>query len=220
MLLILILAISPVLAILMFVYYEDKYEKEPLLMLINAFFLGFLAVIISIVIYKIFPENFFTKNANINRALLINFLIGIIEETSKFLIFILFIWKNKNFNEKFDGIIYSVFISLGFASLENLKYILIAEDPYYTAILRGLTSVPAHGIFGVSMGFFIGKAKFDRKSFIILAILIPIILHFLYDLLIDISMNVWIPISLYLIFFSLLSFLMIKKHSEDSLFKP
>ncbi|MDF2591571.1 MAG: peptidase [Clostridia bacterium] len=181
--LLLISAVAPSIALLYYFYTRDKYEKEPGQMLLKAFALGCLAVI---------PVVFFELRLNIFDMAEINYLkagytafvvAGLVEEGFKFFIFWFFMWKNKNFNETYDGIVYCVFISLGFATTENIGYVLLTG--YHTAFIRSITAVPAHALFGVIMGYYLGKARFaDEKAktkYLMLASLVPIVLHGIYD---------------------------------------
>ena len=107
---------------------------------------------------------------------------GLVEESFKFLAFLLIVWRNRNFNEKFDGIVYAVFIALGFAGIENIIY--VAQGGVQVALTRAITAVPAHALFGVMMGYHMGLARFfprERVKNITLAILLPIAAHGFYD---------------------------------------
>ena len=109
---------------------------------------------------------------------------GLTEEGMKFLAFYFFFWNNRNFNEKFDGIVYSVFISLGFAAIENLLYVFTGG--YEVGIIRAITAVPAHALFGIVMGYYFGLAKFNDRMkpvFLLFAFLLPFLFHGLYDFL-------------------------------------
>jgi RsiW-degrading membrane proteinase PrsW (M82 family) len=70
------------------------------------------------------------------------------------------LYNNKNFNEPFDGIVYAVIVSMGFATIENIIYVF--QYGFATGILRLFTAVPAHAAFGILMGYFLGKAKFTH----------------------------------------------------------
>jgi protease PrsW len=176
------IALAPVLIIAGYVYARDKYEKEPLKLLLKALVLG---GIISIPV--IFVESLFARLISglpkDMHALGTAFLVaGFTEEVFKFLVLFLLIWKNRNFNEKFDGIVYAVFISLGFAAVENIIYVVNYGDT--TGYTRALISVPAHALFGVTMGYYFGLAKFYpllRKSFMIRSFLYPFLLHGIFD---------------------------------------
>ena len=84
---------------------------------------------------------------------------GFTEELMKYLAFYFFFWQERNFNEKFDGIIYAVYISLGFAAVENILYVF--SGGMGVGFVRAFTAVPAHALFGISMGYYFGLARFD-----------------------------------------------------------
>ncbi|HWQ29944.1 MAG TPA: PrsW family glutamic-type intramembrane protease, partial [Negativicutes bacterium] len=141
-----------------------------------------------IVIPVLFVEHslnvFNTMDASILSAGYTSFVVaGLVEEGFKFLFFFLFIWRNRDFDEMFDGIVYAVFISLGFATVENLAYVL--STGMSTAVVRSFTAVPAHALFAVAMGYYLGIAKFAgpryRQKYIWLGFISPVILHGIYD---------------------------------------
>lgn len=177
------IAILPVAGLLIFIYFQDKYQKEPIKSLLKAFFGGWLAVVMDIVLvttiefsiglFPILPDTVFYDS----------FLTAAIpEELCKFLIFMIFIWRDKNFDEYFDGIVYATFISLGFACVENIEYVFMYG--FGAGVSRALFAVPGHFLFGVLMGYFLSLAKFTpekRKKYIFLGLLFAIIAHGLYD---------------------------------------
>jgi len=178
------IALAPTVIILFYIYIRDKYEKEPIKLLFTGVLFG---IIITAPI--VFVENFINKfepeNNIVANAFFTSFITAsLVEEAFKYLILFFLIWKNKNFNEKFDGIVYAVFISLGFAGIENIFYVL---NPIIggtkTAISRAIFSVPGHALFGVNMGYYFSNAKFSnlKKKYLIFAFLIPFILHGFYD---------------------------------------
>ena len=115
--------------------------------------------------------------------------VGFIEEFSKWFFVKNITWNNKEFNHIYDAIVYSVFVSLGFATLENIMYVFTGD--IWTAILRAILSVPGHVFFGVFMGYHYGLAKQAsinnnkelEKKHMILSVLIPTILHGTFDFL-------------------------------------
>lgn len=177
-----ILALAPVILIAIFIYYRDKYEKEPLRFLIKSLVAGMLITIPIILVEKglSFLLPYLPKNL---RAFYTAFIVAAVtEEVFKYTAFYLLIWKNKNFNEKFDGIVYAVYISLGFAAVENIGYVLQFGEA--TGYIRALASVPAHALFGVTMGYYFGLAKFylgQKKLFLLRAIMYPVIIHGVFD---------------------------------------
>jgi RsiW-degrading membrane proteinase PrsW (M82 family) len=106
------------------------------------------------------------------------------EEFFKFAVIIWFCIKNSAFDEPMDGVVYGVVASLGFATLENVLYVI--EGSYSVAITRAILSVPAHMLFGVSMGYYLSLSKFGgtqriRNRYMALSLIVPILLHGAYD---------------------------------------
>ncbi|RDY24099.1 protease PrsW [Romboutsia maritimum] len=182
-----ILALSPIIACIMWIYLKDKYEKEPLMVLAKFFVLGIFISIISIKVESILMK-FNTLNSDYY-ILYTSFVVAALtEEGLKAIVFIPNILKEKNFNEKLDGIIYSIFFSLGFATVENIIYILFEnyEQVLEVGIVRGLISIPGHIMFAITMGYYISKYKFGKnkikkREYMILAILVPILFHGIFD---------------------------------------
>lgn len=106
-----------------------------------------------------------------------------VEEAVKFLFLFLLIWGNRNFNEPLDGIVYGVFLSLGFAWVENIIYVTHPVlGGFETALTRAVLSVPGHGLFGVQMGYYLALGKFqNRKSCLLWAFFAPYLAHGLYN---------------------------------------
>ncbi|MCB8994821.1 MAG: PrsW family intramembrane metalloprotease [Bacteroidales bacterium] len=219
---ILFLSLAPVFVILFYVYFRDKYEKEPFQLLFKALLVGCL-----IVIPVFFTERFFELlNPGIGAmgdAFYTSFIVaGVTEEVFKFAGLYFLIWRNPEFNEKFDGIVYAVFVSLGFAAVENILY--VAEGGSVTAIVRALTAVPAHALFGIRMGYYFGIAHMYeelRKPFLIKALMVPIVLHGIYDFLIlsknSLLLLIFLP---YLVWLFFAGFKEMKVTSDSSIFKP
>lgn len=186
------LAILPSVIIGYLIYSSDKREKEPLIELIKALFFGVLSAVLAISFGYILGTNKIeaTELSTLEGAFLYAFFgVALVEELCKWGCTAILLRKNKNYNYLFDGIVYSVFVSLGFATIENIIYTLAGGIS--TALIRGVLTVPAHAFFGVFMGYYISFAKFERikenkrKSyfFLGLSILIPITLHGLFDFL-------------------------------------
>jgi len=104
------------------------------------------------------------------------------EETFKFAVLFWYARRHSAFDEPMDGLVYGVAASLGFATLENVLY--VAHGGLAVAILRAVTSLPAHATFGAIMGYYIGQAHFTparRRGLLAKAVVIPVLLHGLYD---------------------------------------
>ena len=184
------LAIIPVIVILVFIYVRDKKEKEPMGLLIGLFFAGMGTVISAIILEGIgeaIMDLIFSRNSPVKTFFLCMIVIGPAEELGKYTVLKLITWKNKNFNYSYDAIVYAVFVSLGFAALENIGYVF--SNGLFTAIMRMFTAIPGHASFAVFMGFFYSKAKYadltndeaDFQRYKFFAVAAPILTHGLYD---------------------------------------
>lgn len=189
-----VLALLPVLVLAVFVYVMDRYEKEPLRMLLKAFFCGVLAVVAVVPLEQLLSP--FAPGGAVLHGLYDGFVVaGFSEELCKLLVFMLFIWRSRHFNEYFDGIVYAVYVGLGFACLENVGYVFqsgMFQESLVTGVTRALLSVPAHFLFAVAMGYYLSKAKFDaanRFSSLLKALFYPLLLHGTFDALLMVSDN-------------------------------
>jgi len=156
------LALAPAIAIIFYIYSKDKYEREPFKNLLISFFLGVLSTVPAVVIQvKLEPKllAFVQEKSIVYYGLYAFVVVGLGEEFCKFAMLRLYAYRKKAFNEPFDGIIYSVMISMGFATLENIGYVM--QGGVFTGLLRMFLSVPAHAAFAVLMGYHVGLAKFD-----------------------------------------------------------
>ena len=155
------ISLAPVVIIAFYIYFRDRYEREPVSILLTAIVVGAIAVL-PIVYIERYLNNFGEFFVGRGKAAYTAFIVaGFTEELFKLLALMLLIWRNRNFNEKFDGVVYAVFISLGFATVENLTY--VYGYGYDVGVSRAFTAVPAHSLFGVCMGYFIGIARFYPK---------------------------------------------------------
>ena len=184
---ILVLAILPVSFFVGWIYYKDRYEKEPPLKLIEYFLLGILVSALAI-----FLELYFSKLnifSGIVSALYTAFFVAaFIEEGLKYIILIPVLLRDKDYNEKLDGIIYSIFLSLGFATIENIIYLMKERSDLTLGlgISRGLISIPSHIMFAITMGYYISKYKFTKEGYkdnkyLIYALVIPVLIHGVFD---------------------------------------
>jgi RsiW-degrading membrane proteinase PrsW (M82 family) len=184
--LLLFVSTLPVVIIILFFYYKDKFEKEPIKIMLLAFLGGILSIIPTL-IYGLISTVLKLEIAESAILMSFNeafFAAAIPEELSKFLFLYLFIWKNKYFNEYYDGILYAALVSLGFAWVENMLYVF--NGGIGVGIMRGILSVPGHALFGVLMGYYFSHAKFDKENrakYLLLGIIYAIIAHGTYDFL-------------------------------------
>ncbi|MBP5496296.1 MAG: PrsW family intramembrane metalloprotease [Bacteroidales bacterium] len=181
---ILIASLLPVVLLMGYIYKRDTFQKEPWPMLMKAFGFGILAAFLDMLVASalnhIVPKLADTPfvdalyNAFVSAALP--------EEFCKLLMLYLCIWKNPYFDEYYDGLEYAAFVGLGFAGLENVLYIL--QGGLGLAFSRGIFAVPAHFFFAIFMGYFFAMARFrysERRKFMTLAYIVPVLLHGTYD---------------------------------------
>jgi protease PrsW len=176
------LAIAPGIGLCFFIYFRDKVEKEPFKLLKNSFLFGALSIIPAIIIELGFGALGIDENQGVLTTLVYAFLIvAVAEEMSKFFMLRKYVYKKASFNEPFDGIVYAVMVSMGFATVENIIYVL--SSGIGTALLRMFTAVPLHGVCAIFMGYFVGKAKFstNKTGNIILGLFLAVFIHGLYD---------------------------------------
>ena len=161
------MALAPAFAIALYIYWKDTHEKEPVGVLVMCFIFGVLIC---------FPAGFWNSGVfeifgfdldNNHNGLLLSFfmaffVVGLGEETLKYLVVIFYAFRKPCFNEPFDGIVYAVMVSLGFAAFENIFYVM--EGGLGVAVLRMFTAVPMHAAFAVIMGYYIGLSKYYPGS--------------------------------------------------------
>ena len=164
-LVLLAIALAPGGAIGIYIYLKDKHEREPIGLLLRSFFFGTVSVLITLLIS--WPLDILVpieEHDLTEQAVHAFLLVALVEEFSKFIFVRGVLYNNKNFNEPFDGIVYSVMVGMGFATLENVVYAF--DNGIGTALFRMFTAVPAHACFAILMGYYLGKAKFEhRKSY-------------------------------------------------------
>ena len=181
-------ALLPAFALMYYVYKNDTVEKEPVRLVIRLFIFGAIAGpiagIVESIAFAVF-ESYFAPGVLL---LFLEYFIGVaaVEEGFKYL-FLSTIRKNPEFNYVFDGIVYAVAVSLGFAALENVLYVF--DGGLEVAFMRAIFSVPGHCAGGVVMGSFYGLAKQQEirgnaataRTYYFLAFLLPTIEHGFYD---------------------------------------
>ena len=192
MIYLLCLSILPILVIGIYIYHKDR-EKEPLFLLFKLFLGGVfscaLTLAMSYILESFFPILF--KNGdglNFIEMFLQAFIgIALVEELSKWLMVYLISYNDKAFDDLYDMIVYAVFVSLGFALLENIYYVL--DGGIDVGIIRALLAVPGHAANGIFMGYYLALSKqtlYNRRKdlhnkYILLSIVVPVLLHGTYD---------------------------------------
>lgn len=186
----LFLALIPGILVIIFIFRKDKVETEPTSLILKLLILGAVSCIPAIfaetAMSGFMPAEF--TEGTVGYAVFTAFVVAALcEEVLKFVLLWLGSWRNRNFNYRFDGIVYGVCVAVGFALLENVMYVL--SGGLYTALMRGVLAVPLHAFCGVYMGIHYGAAK--RYSIegqhgkawgsIFLALFAPFLIHGIYD---------------------------------------
>ena len=218
-------AVIPAIVLLRFIYKEDRLDKESPGLLLSLVLFGIIATFAALVseqigeavLALIVPENTTAYN-----AILYFVVVALSEEGFKYLLLKKRTWWSSEFNCQFDGVVYAVFVSLGFALWENISYVLMYG--LGTAAVRAVTAVPGHACFGVFMGAFYGLAKrYDNfgdewrsRRF---AVLVPVLLHGTYDFIATYEYDgyAWVFVGFVALLF-LAAYRMIKTLSRDDRF--
>ncbi|MBP7176753.1 MAG: PrsW family intramembrane metalloprotease [Thermoclostridium sp.] len=181
-----IIAVIPGLALALGLYLTDRYDREPVRLLVKLFVFGILSAIPTLFVERFLGKlNFFPPL--LSAAWTAFVVAGFTEEFFKRAVVMLVAYRHNAFNEKLDGIIYCAYASLGFATIENILYVVTGYDADpYIGLYRGLLSVPAHMLFAVTMGYYLSLARFspDKQSqtkYLNLSLTIPIIYHGVFD---------------------------------------
>ena len=220
-----LLAVLPAIVLLVVIYRADNIEKEPFSLMAKVFGLGALTTISAMILEEIglYILSFFFYTPNALYTFFEMFcVVALAEEAGKYFVLKKATWKNKEFNFSFDGIVYSVCASLGFATLENILYVF--QGGFSTAIMRAITAVPGHCIFGIFMGIYYGIAKGcelrgdenGKKLNLKKALLVPIFLHGFYDFSCSLEYDgMFLVFILLEIFMTVNAIKMVKKMSKE-----
>ncbi|MCI2048899.1 MAG: PrsW family glutamic-type intramembrane protease [Lachnospiraceae bacterium] len=153
-------AVVPAIALLIYVYRQDKVEQEPLPLIGSLLLQGVYAALCSIIFEAVgewLLPNFISEDNPAYLVVLAFLVVAVVEEGTKFFFLHRRTWNEPNFNYRFDGIVYAVSVSLGFAMFENIKYVF--SYGLSVAPSRALLAIPGHMSFAVFMGCFYGRAK-------------------------------------------------------------
>ncbi|MDP4133862.1 MAG: PrsW family intramembrane metalloprotease [Bacillota bacterium] len=223
----LVVSVLPSIILLLYIYKKDRVEKEPASLLAVIFAIGALSVIPSLIIETVgvYIASHLFDVGSIGMVAFIAFIVvALSEEGFKYLGMKLVTWKNNNFDCTFDAVVYGVFASLGFATIENIAY--VAEEGIWVGLGRAVLSVPIHMMCGVFMGASYGRAKVYQhkrkkgasKINRINAVLEAAIIHGVYDFCLMLNTDTSTKIFfLYMIFMYFITFIKIKSMSvKDS----
>jgi RsiW-degrading membrane proteinase PrsW (M82 family) len=183
-------AIAPGLSLLVYFYLKDRYETEPIHLVLKMFIFGILIVIPSVVLQRSLIQEF--GEGTFTSAF---FLSGGLEEFLKWFVLYHLIYRHASFDEPYDGIVYAVAVSLGYATLENVMYAFLNASSFSMLLMRALLPVSGHALFGVVMGYYLGKAKFvPEKSYIYMwaSLLLPMFWHGTFDYILLVVKSYWV----------------------------
>lgn len=226
----LLASVVPGLLICYFIFKQDKHEEEPLPLLAICFGLG-IAIFYAARIGEGFMDDLITPfveendldpNTHFGVLFYSAFIrTALVEELLKITILLAIPFNHKEFNEPMDGIVYAVMIGMGFAIVENIVYCMPSD--IILAIVRDLTAVPAHAVFGVILGYYVGLAKFDRANLfknILIGLFLAVAVHGLYDFFLFQRYDDWLMILATFVLMGgvFFSWKFIIRHQEDSPF--
>ncbi|PID22776.1 PrsW family intramembrane metalloprotease [Sporosarcina sp. P3] len=204
MFILLTVAIAPALALFSYLYLRKQIAKEPSKSLFHAFIYGAIMTFPILFIQHVFEEEHVFNHEFFRNVLFTSSL----EEFFKWIIIFIFVYKTIEFEDAYDGILYGASVSLGFATVENILYLL--SFGLDTAFIRALLPVSSHALFGIVMGYYFGKAKFsaasEKAKWIAIAFLAPFLLHVFYNSILftyDDWLYLMIPFMLFLWWFGL-----------------
>ncbi|MGI6590330.1 MAG: PrsW family intramembrane metalloprotease [Eggerthellaceae bacterium] len=217
-------AIIPALILLWYIYHLDPVEKEPAGLLLTLLVMGGLSTLFAGLLEYIGMGTIggssltIAEGVTLSPEVVQNFLIvALVEEGCKYFLLVWCTWSNRNFDYVFDGIVYAVFVGLGFAIAENITY--VWSYGMGTAFVRAFTAIPGHCVFAVFMGYFYGLARRSATLghgvrallFGLCALIVPLLCHGLYDYLASYTDDLFM---LYLVIFVAVGMLAAKHASK------
>lgn len=223
------ITMAPPLFLVFMIYRADRIEREPAGLLIRLFVLGMLSCIPAAIIESVLCGvlDAIMPDAYLLYLLIENFLIiAMAEEGVKYVITKTQTWNHKAFDYRFDGIVYAVVVSLGFAFFENLFYVFGDESAFFVAGMRAVTSIPGHCTFGIMMGYYYGQAKYaekhgnmlECKRNLQLSYLVPLLLHGFYDFVLSTDLDLlFIIFIIYVIWLDLRAYRKVKNSSINDM---
>ncbi len=165
-------------ALLSYFYLRNHYSARTGALVFRTFLIGILLVFPVMVLQFAFTtEGYFTQP--LTRAFV---LYGFVEEFFKWYLLWLFVYQHATFAKRYDGIVYGASLSLGFATLENVFYLI--ANGLETAFVRAFLPVSSHALYGVIMGYYMGRAKVEKekaRQHLAMSLFLPFLLHGVYD---------------------------------------
>ena len=183
-------AVIPAVILMVKVYRSDRLEPESPALLRRLAIAGVLSALLALLLERVLGwilQLTVASSSPLYGVLLYFVVVAASEEGAKYLLLRRRTWRSPEFNCQYDGVVYAVFVSLGFALWENISYVL--HNGFGTALIRAVTAIPGHACFGVFMGVFYGMAKNAAlhsrpgasRRWRIFAVAVPALLHGAYD---------------------------------------
>jgi len=183
-------AIAPGVALMAYFYLKDRYDTEPIHLVLKMFLFGVLLVFPVMVLQRAFVHGLGDD------PFVFSFIVSSgVEEFLKWFLVYFVIYKHTSFDEPYDGIVYSVAVALGFATLENVFYALMNSSSISSLLYRALLPVSGHAMFGVFMGYHLGRAKFipeKAAKHLLFSLTLPIFWHGVFDYVLLTAKAYWI----------------------------
>ncbi|TGL56279.1 protease PrsW [Leptospira ognonensis] len=154
------LAILPGFVIVQRYYSKDHLQKEPISVVLRSFYWGAALILPAGLFETLFVLS--ETPSYIDLAIHYFLVVGITEEVAKYLAIRFYSARNDAFNEHFDGIVYGACVGGGFATFENIFYVL--EHGFAVGVLRAFLSVPGHILWGAIIGHWIAKEKMEKED--------------------------------------------------------
>ena len=218
-------AVIPAIVLMVYVYKSDRLEKESHGLLVSLVIAGvlstFLAMLIEWLAGAILDVSVSPYSTAYN-VILYFIIVAYAEEGAKYLLLYRRTWKSPEFNCQYDGVVYAVFLSLGFALWENISYVM--HYGFGTALVRAVTAIPGHACFGIFMGVFYGLAKGSSaagedsraKLFKVLTLILPAFIHGLYDYVATMQSETGTGLFIvFIIILFIISFLLVRRMSKN-----
>jgi RsiW-degrading membrane proteinase PrsW (M82 family) len=205
------MAIAPGLFLLHWSYTEDLREPEPVP---NVFWyagvggigVSLLAILIESTLQSVVGGTAFAIPIRSAWGFVPAMFLGValVEESLKFGALVVLGVGDREIDEPFDWLVYAVAVGLGFATVENLAYVL--RGGHEVAIVRAVTAVPVHAYCATTMGWWLAQASLTscrspRRAWL-LALLEPTLWHGAYDTLVGVTVTNGLQTKLLVLFVS------------------
>ena len=221
-----IAAVVPAIFLMVKAYRSDRLEKESPAMLWRLVKAGIFSALIALVLERVcgtILDLLVPADAVLYGVILYFVVVALSEEGAKYFLMKRTTWYSPEFDCQYDGVIYAVFVSLGFALWENISYVMAYG--FETAIVRALTAIPGHACFGVFMGVFYGFARRhenagragEAKTCRVLAVAVPVLLHGAYDYIASSESGTWLFVGFVAILF-IISYLLVGRMAKRDRF--